>query len=179
MAGFEPAASSSRSQVGKRAASTPAHLTCEQPSITVRWCPSPAAGVVTQLVTRLAGLGQTTADADSIPTHPPCFASSRCWRRHVATTVIRVETQKAQITDARSTGAPRRRAANIAIPDRKIAIIDTHQMRAYRHRLRCSSRRDMWSLCRIRISLGSFQPEVAGQGPGMNRIGDARAGGSG
>lgn len=57
VAGFEPATSSSRSQVTMRTASAPACLTCEQPSVNVRWCPSLASGAVTHFVTRPPDLG--------------------------------------------------------------------------------------------------------------------------
>jgi len=46
------AASSSRSQVAARATSAMAYLTWERPSVDVRWRPSLAVAIVTQLVTR-------------------------------------------------------------------------------------------------------------------------------
>ncbi len=45
-------ASSSRSQVGVQAASAAACLTCERPSVSVRWRPPLAVAIVTHLVTR-------------------------------------------------------------------------------------------------------------------------------
>jgi hypothetical protein len=64
VAGFEPAASSSRSQVASRAASTAACLTWERPSIDVRWRSPLTMAIVTHLVTRLgqAGLGHLDAN---------------------------------------------------------------------------------------------------------------------
>jgi len=53
VAGFEPAASSSRSQVAVRAACAAACLTWERPSVSVYWRPPLAVAVVTHLVTRL------------------------------------------------------------------------------------------------------------------------------
>ena len=52
VAGFEPAASSSRSQVAVPTASGAACLTWERPSVSVRWCPLLAVVIVTHLVTR-------------------------------------------------------------------------------------------------------------------------------
>jgi hypothetical protein len=49
-------ASSSRSQVAMRTISAVALLTCEQPSVSVRWCPSLVLGAVTHFVTRSADL---------------------------------------------------------------------------------------------------------------------------
>ena len=61
VAGFEPAASSSRSQVAMPTASDAACLTWELPSVSVRWRPLLAVAIVTHLVTRLrAGFGLTT-----------------------------------------------------------------------------------------------------------------------
>jgi len=54
VAGFEPAASSSRSQVRIPTASTVACLTLERLSVSVRWCPPLPVAVVTHLVTRPA-----------------------------------------------------------------------------------------------------------------------------
>ena len=51
--GFEPAASSSRSQVPVRATSAAACLTWEAPSVDVRWRPLLSVAIVTHLVTRL------------------------------------------------------------------------------------------------------------------------------
>jgi hypothetical protein len=56
VAGFEPAASSSRSQVAKRIVSAAARLTCGRQSIGVCQCPSLAPGAVTYFVTRSAAL---------------------------------------------------------------------------------------------------------------------------
>jgi len=53
VAGFEPAASSSRSQVAVPTASAGPRLTWEPPSIDVRWRPLLAVAMVTHLVTRL------------------------------------------------------------------------------------------------------------------------------
>jgi hypothetical protein len=55
VAGFEPAASSSRSQVAVAAASAAAYLNWKLSSAGVRWCPLLARGVVTHLVTRFRG----------------------------------------------------------------------------------------------------------------------------
>ena len=52
VAGFEPAASSSRSQVAVGSASAPACLTWEVPSVNVRWRPLLAMAIVTHLVTQ-------------------------------------------------------------------------------------------------------------------------------
>ena len=56
VAGFEPAASSSRSQVPARTASAAACLTWEAPSVGVRWRPSLPVAIVTHLVTQLRSL---------------------------------------------------------------------------------------------------------------------------
>ncbi len=55
MAGFEPAASSSRCEVAVPTASAAACLTWEPLSVGVRWGPLQATGVVTHLVTRFRG----------------------------------------------------------------------------------------------------------------------------
>ena len=56
VAGFEPAASSSRSQVAVLTTSVAACLTWDRPSVSVRWRPLLVVVIVTQLVTRsLAG----------------------------------------------------------------------------------------------------------------------------
>ena len=52
VAGFEPAASSSRSQVAVRAASAVARVACGRPSVGVRWRPPLSVAIVTQFVTR-------------------------------------------------------------------------------------------------------------------------------
>jgi hypothetical protein len=52
VAGFEPAASSSRSQVTESVGSASAFLTCNASSISVPWRPSLATAVVTHLVTQ-------------------------------------------------------------------------------------------------------------------------------
>ena len=52
VAGFETAASSSRSQVQVRAASVAAHLACDRLSVDVRWRPPLSVAIVTQFVTR-------------------------------------------------------------------------------------------------------------------------------
>jgi hypothetical protein len=52
VAGFEPAASSSRSQVVVSTASAASCLTWERPSVDVRWRPPLAVAIVTHLVTR-------------------------------------------------------------------------------------------------------------------------------
>jgi hypothetical protein len=52
VAGFEPAASSSRRQVAVPTASGAACSTWESPSVNVRWCPLLAMAIVTHLVTR-------------------------------------------------------------------------------------------------------------------------------
>ncbi|MDX6422364.1 MAG: hypothetical protein QOG28_6984 [Trebonia sp.] len=52
VAGFEPAASSSRSQLVTWAAGDEASLAWESPSVWVRWCPSLMAAIATHLVTR-------------------------------------------------------------------------------------------------------------------------------
>ena len=52
VAGFEPAASSSRSQVAARTASIAACLTSERPSMGVRWCLPREPVIVTHSVTR-------------------------------------------------------------------------------------------------------------------------------
>ena len=54
VAGFEPAASSSRSQIAVRAASAAVRLTWERPSVNVRQRPVMNVPIVTQLVTRPA-----------------------------------------------------------------------------------------------------------------------------
>ncbi len=53
VAGFEPAASSSRSQVAVWTASAASCLTWERSSVSVRWRPPLALAIVTHLVTRL------------------------------------------------------------------------------------------------------------------------------
>ena len=53
VAGFEPAASSSRSQVVARTASVEAHLPWDKPSVSVCWRPPLSVAIVTHLVTRL------------------------------------------------------------------------------------------------------------------------------
>jgi hypothetical protein len=61
VAGFEPAASSSRSQVAVSTASAASYLTWERSSVSVRWRPLLALAIVTHLVTRLwAGFGLAT-----------------------------------------------------------------------------------------------------------------------
>jgi hypothetical protein len=52
VAGFEPAASSSRSQVQMSAASAAACLACGRPSVDVRWRPPLSVAIVTHFVTR-------------------------------------------------------------------------------------------------------------------------------
>jgi hypothetical protein len=52
VAGFEPAASSSRSQVLTGTASAAARLAWDRPSVDVRWRPPSAVAIVTHLVTR-------------------------------------------------------------------------------------------------------------------------------
>jgi hypothetical protein len=54
VAGFEPAASSSRSQVSDHSGSRILPLTSSSLSAAVHWCVVPAVGIVTQLVTRSA-----------------------------------------------------------------------------------------------------------------------------
>jgi hypothetical protein len=53
VAGFEPAASSSRSQVAIPVSRVAVSLTWERLSVSVRWRPPLAVAIVTQLVTRL------------------------------------------------------------------------------------------------------------------------------
>jgi len=88
VAGFEPAASSSRSQVVLWAARTGACLTWQTPSADVRWRPWWFAVIVTQLVTRphtnsdntVAGSGSSLRSANaSIP------VASRAHRVQTAT----------------------------------------------------------------------------------------------
>jgi hypothetical protein len=55
VAGFEPAASSSRTQVAVRTARAVVRLIWERPSVNIRQRPATNVPVVTQLVTRLAG----------------------------------------------------------------------------------------------------------------------------
>ena len=52
VAGFEPAASSSRSQVQTRSASAAARLAWDRPSVGVRWRPLQSMAIVTHFVTR-------------------------------------------------------------------------------------------------------------------------------
>ena len=52
VAGFEPAASSSRSQVEARTASAEARVACGGPSVDARWRPPLAVAIVTHFVTR-------------------------------------------------------------------------------------------------------------------------------
>jgi hypothetical protein len=52
VAGFEPAASSSRSQVQTRTASTAAFLAWDGPSVGVRWRPPLSVAIVTHFVIR-------------------------------------------------------------------------------------------------------------------------------
>jgi len=52
VAGFEPAASSSRSQVAERATSAAARVPCSRPSMCVRWRPQLSVAIVTHFVTR-------------------------------------------------------------------------------------------------------------------------------
>jgi hypothetical protein len=53
VAGFEPAASSSRSQVAAQTACARAYLAWERPCVSVRWRPLVEMAIVTHLVTRL------------------------------------------------------------------------------------------------------------------------------
>jgi len=50
--GFEPVASSSRSQVQTRTASAAARLTWDRPSVSAPWRPPLSVAIVTHLVTR-------------------------------------------------------------------------------------------------------------------------------
>jgi hypothetical protein len=95
VAGFEPAASSSRSQVSGSAASTSACLTWERPSVDFRWGPPLVVAIVTHLVTRsfVGGavvVGRTTT---SMPTTGACedrttlAASKRCLRSWILAVV--------------------------------------------------------------------------------------------
>ena len=52
VAGFEPAASSSRSQVQTRTASAAASLAWDRPSVGVRWRPPLSVAIVTHFVTQ-------------------------------------------------------------------------------------------------------------------------------
>ncbi len=52
VAGFEPAASSSRSQVQTRTASAAARLAWDRPSVGVRWRPPLAVAIVTWSLSR-------------------------------------------------------------------------------------------------------------------------------
>ena len=52
VAGFEPAASSSRSQVQTRSASAAARLAWDRSSVGVRWRPPLSVAIVTHFVTR-------------------------------------------------------------------------------------------------------------------------------
>jgi hypothetical protein len=67
VAGFEPAASSSRSQVPVRPTSAVACLTCDRSSVCVRWRPPLSVAIVTHFVTRaLASRSPATADPNTL-----------------------------------------------------------------------------------------------------------------
>jgi hypothetical protein len=57
VAGFEPAASSSRSQVAARATSAAARVACGRPSMRVRWRPPLLVAIVIRFVTRSPRVG--------------------------------------------------------------------------------------------------------------------------
>jgi hypothetical protein len=93
VAGFEPAASSSGSQIAVRAVSAAAYLTCERPSAGVRWCLPLSVAIVTHLVTRLPRLrldhlGASTPRLSGIVAHLGlCLACIR-WDRHLSGPVV-------------------------------------------------------------------------------------------
>jgi hypothetical protein len=91
VAEFEPAACSSRSQVGRRLNFESLPLTCSAPSAGVRRGPAAASGIVTQIVTRrgqaggdlhLPGSDQMSSRIrPSAPRHDPIRPMARPFRR--------------------------------------------------------------------------------------------------